>query len=221
MLAAARIGSRSSFLRPRISSRLALLSTDTDEKRPSAPSEKTSWLESKLGRKAIEASDGYNRWLASVPLFAVSGSIGGVYSWSIFNGPLTREIGVIGSASADWALGDVLTTFSVAAVAMGSGAFFGGPWVDRVGPRYSSLVAAVCWSGGLAVSSIGCATHQLPLIYLGYGAVAGCGWGLGYILPIKTLLAWFPDKRGLATGLGVAAFGSGGVVGTCAQSPAQ
>eukprot|EP01127_Copromyxa_protea_P006705 TRINITY_DN16704_c0_g1_i1.p1 TRINITY_DN16704_c0_g1~~TRINITY_DN16704_c0_g1_i1.p1 ORF type:complete len:587 (-),score=110.43 TRINITY_DN16704_c0_g1_i1:34-1794(-) len=163
-------------------------------------------------RITIRKPDSWNRWRAVPGPALVQLSIGGVYSWSIFNEPLTRNIGIIAASSQDWVLGDVVPIFSCAALSLGVCTAFLGPWADRVGPRVVGLTAAVCWSSGLALAALGCYLQVLPIVYLGYSVLGGAGWGLGYISPIPTLLSWFPDKRGLASGLGLSAFGGGAML---------
>lgn len=119
---------------------------------------------------------------------------------------------MIAASSQDWVLGDVVPIFSCAALSLGLCSAFLGPWADRVGPRVVGLTAAACWSSGLAMAALGCYLQFLPIVYLGYSVLGGAGWGLGYISPIPTLLAWFPDKRGLASGLGLSAFGGGAML---------
>ena len=167
-----------------------------------------------LYKEAIVAPDGYNRWLNVPASVMVQLSIGSVYAWSIFNSPLTRELGVVAPAADDWTLSAVVPIFSVCALTLGACTAGLGKWAERVGPRMVAGTAALCWGGGLAVTALGCAAHQLPLLYLGYGVLGGLGWGLGYISPVSTLLRWFPDRKGLAAGLALTAFGGGAMVAT-------
>jgi len=136
-----------------------------------------------------------------------------VYAWSIFNLPLTRAIGVVAPASNDWSLQDVTWIFSVAIVALGLSAAFAGRWLEKVGPRKVGVVAAICWGGGFLIGAIGIYWHQLWLLYLGYGVIGGCGLGLGYVSPVSTLIRWFPDHRGMATGMAIMGFGGGAMIG--------
>ena len=129
--------------------------------------------------------------------------IGSVYAWSIFNVPLTREVGVIAACSTDWSLGEVVPIFSTAIVFLGLSAALAGKWLEEVGPRAVGLLSGACWGGGFLLGGLGVMTHSLPLLYLGYGMLGGCGLGLGYVSPVSTLLRWFPDKRGMATGLAI------------------
>ena len=113
------------------------------------------------------------------PSFLVQLSIGSVYAWSMWNFPLTHEVGVVAQAAADWSLGDVVPIFSATAVSLGITTFTLGPWAERAGPRYTAAVAACSYGTALLLSAAGCYTHQLGLIYLGYGVFGGIGWGLG------------------------------------------
>ena len=155
------------------------------------------------------AAAGYNRWLQVPCAAAVSGVCGSNYAWSAFNAPLSRELGVVAAASGDWPLTAVLPMFSVATVGLGLGAATFGKWIDRVGPRQATLAGATAWGSGLALGGVGVAVHSLPLTYLGYGVLGGVGIGIGYVVPIGVLMRWFPDRRGLAAGLGVLGFGGG------------
>jgi len=139
--------------------------------------------------------------------------IGSVYAWSIYNPPLTRLFGVVTPASGDWSLQDVTWVFSVAIVFLGLAAALAGHWLDKVGPRLVGTAAAVLWGGGYLVGSIGILTHQLWLLYFGYGVLGGCGLGLGYVSPVSTLIKWFPDRRGMATGMAIMGFGGGAMIG--------
>ncbi|MDD3446304.1 MAG: OFA family MFS transporter [Zavarzinia sp.] len=166
-----------------------------------------------LHKRHIVAHDDFNRWKVPPASIAIHLCIGSVYAWSIFNPPLTRELGVVASAPQDWSLGSVVWIFSVAIVFLGLSAAFAGKWLEEVGPRMVGVTAAACWGGGFIVSAIGIATHQLWLIYLGYGVLGGCGLGLGYVSPVSTLIRWFPDRRGMATGMAIMGFGVGAMIG--------
>lgn len=138
--------------------------------------------------------------------------IGSVYAWSVFNPPLTRQLGVVAPAADDWSLGAVVWIFSVAIVFLGLSAAFAGKWLEEVGPRMVGVVAAFLWGGGFLIGSLGISSHQLWLIYLGYGVLGGCGLGLGYVSPVSTLIRWFPDRRGMATGMAIMGFGGGAMI---------
>jgi len=166
-----------------------------------------------LYRERIIAKPGFNRWKVPPASIAIHLCIGSVYAWSIYNPPLTRLFGVVTPASGDWSLQDVTWIFSVAIVFLGLAAALAGHWLDRVGPRLVGSVAAVLWGGGYLVGSFGILTHQLWLLYLGYGVLGGCGLGLGYVSPVSTLIKWFPDRRGMATGMAIMGFGGGAMIG--------
>ena len=166
-----------------------------------------------LRKENIIAPDGYNRWRVPPASIAIHLCIGSVYAWSVFNPPLTRELGVVASSGSDWTLSSVVWIFSVAIVVLGLAAAFGGKWLEKVGPRYVGVVAASLWGGGFLIGSIGIATHQLWLVYLGYGVFGGAGLGLGYVSPVSTLIRWFPDRRGMATGMAIMGFGGGAMIG--------
>ena len=140
--------------------------------------------------------------------------IGSVYAWSIYNPALTKVLGVAVSSPDDWSLNAVVWIFTVAIVSLGLAAAFAGRWLEDVGPRTVGLVAAVCWGGGYIVGSAGIALHQLWLVYLGYGVIGGIGLGLGYVSPVSTLIRWFPDRRGMATGMAIMGFGGGAMIAT-------
>ncbi len=166
-----------------------------------------------LRKENIVAPDGYNRWRVPPASIAIHLCIGSVYAWSVFNPSLTRELGVVASAAGDWSLSSVVWVFSVAIVVLGLTAAVGGKWLEEVGPRYVGVVAATLWGGGFLVGSGGIATHQLWLVYLGYGVLGGAGLGLGYVSPVSTLIRWFPDRRGMATGMAIMGFGGGAMIG--------
>lgn len=166
-----------------------------------------------LHKENIVAPDGYNRWRVPPASMAIHLCIGSVYAWSVFNPPLTRELGVVASSGADWSLSSVVWIFSVAIVFLGLSAAFGGKWLEKVGPRYVGVVAAFLWGGGFLIGSLGISTQQLWLIYLGYGVFGGAGLGLGYVSPVSTLIRWFPDRRGMATGMAIMGFGGGAMIG--------
>jgi len=166
-----------------------------------------------FSKERITASPGYNRWLVPPASIAIHLCIGSVYAWSNFNEPLCKVEGVLASAPADWILSQVVWIFTVAIVFLGLSAAFAGKWLENVGPRVVGTVAAICWGGGFLIGSLGIWMHQLWLLYFGYGVVGGCGLGLGYVSPVSTLLKWFPDRRGMATGLAIMGFGGGAIIG--------
>ena len=167
-----------------------------------------------LSKQRIIAPADYNRWRVPLASVAIHLCIGSVYAWSIYNPPLTRAYGVVTSAADDWSLGEVVWVFTVAIVFLGLAAAFAGKWLENVGPRKVGVVSAFCWGGGYLVGAAGIMTHQLWLLYLGYGVIGGCGLGLGYVSPVSTLIRWFPDRRGMAAGMAIMGFGGGAMIGT-------
>lgn len=167
-----------------------------------------------LDRSRIIAQPGFNRWLVPPASVAIHLCIGSVYAWSIFNAPLTTMKGVVASAPNDWTLSQVVRVFIVAIVFLGLSAAIAGRWVERAGPRKVGTAAGFCWGGGFLVASLGIYTHQLWLLYFGYGVLGGCGLGMGYTSPVSTLIKWFPDRRGMASGMAIMGFGGGAIVAT-------
>jgi len=165
-----------------------------------------------LAKERIIAGPGFNRWLVPPASIAIHLCIGSVYAWSIYNPALVRVFGVVTPAADDWTLGGVVWIFTVAIVCLGLAAAFAGKWLEEVGPRTVGIVAALCWGGGYLIGSLGIALHHLWLIYLGYGVIGGCGLGLGYVSPVSTLIRWFPDRRGMATGMAIMGFGGGAMI---------
>ncbi|MBA3961377.1 MAG: OFA family MFS transporter [Chthoniobacterales bacterium] len=160
------------------------------------------------------AGPGFSRWLVPPAALAVHLSIGQVYAFSVFKLPLTKLIGLTKSAPNDWTQPQVAWIFSLAICFLGLSAAVFGRWVERVGPRKTMAMAAVCFGGGFVISAFGVWWHQLALIYLGYGVLGGCGLGLGYISPVSTLVKWFPDRPGMATGMAIMGFGGGAFIGS-------
>jgi len=165
-----------------------------------------------LSKERITAQPGFNRWLVPPASIAIHLCIGSVYAWSIFNPALIKTVGVAASAADDWDLGQVVWIFTVAIVALGLAAAFAGRWLETVGPRKVGVTAAFLWGGGFVIGSLGIHLHQLWLVYLGYGVIGGCGLGLGYVSPVSTLIRWFPDRRGMATGMAIMGFGGGAMI---------
>ena len=165
-----------------------------------------------LDREHIVAGPGFNRWLVPPAALCVHLCIGSVYAFSVFNLPMTKLIGIAKSAPGDWKLTELGWIFSLAIVFLGLSAAFTGTWLDRVGPRKAMLTAAACFGGGFLISAVGVHLHALWLIYLGYGVLGGCGLGIGYISPVKTLITWFPDRPGMATGMAIMGFGGGAMI---------
>lgn len=165
-----------------------------------------------LTKEAIVAKPSYNRWLIAFSALGIHLCIGSVYAWSLFNPALTKRVGVVVSAAEDWSLTNVVWVFTVAIVVLGLSAAFLGKWLEKVGPRLVGLVAATCWGGGFMIGGLGIMTGQLWLLYLGYGVIGGIGLGSGYITPVSTLVRWFPDRRGMATGIAIMGFGGGAMI---------
>jgi MFS family permease len=157
-----------------------------------------------LDRERTVAGPGFNRWLVPPAALAVHLSIGQVYAFSVFNAPLEERFQTSATA--------VATIFSIAIVMLGLAAAFGGTWVERNGPRKAMALSATCWVLGFVVAAFGISAGQLWLVYLGYGVLGGIGLGIGYISPVSTLIKWFPDRPGLATGLAIMGFGGGALV---------
>ena len=166
-----------------------------------------------LSKQRIIAQPGFNRWLIVPAALGIHLCIGSVYAWSIFNPALIKQVGVVLSAADDWTLKEVVWIFTVSIVVLGLAAAIAGRWLEQVGPRMVGVVSACCWGGGFIIGGIGIVTHQLWLLYLGYGVLGGCGLGLGYVSPVSTLIRWFPDRRGMATGMAIMGFGGGAMIG--------
>src|SRR5579872_2180936 len=146
----------------------------------------------------------FNRWLIPVGAVAVHICIGSVYAWSTFNRPIHAIF-----PGDPWWFSPPYTTFTMALMLLGLSAAFGGPWVERKGPRTAATAAALFFGTGLVIGGIGLATKHSVLVFLGMGVVSGIGCGLGYIAPVSTLVGWFPDRRGMATGMAIMGFGGG------------
>lgn len=166
-----------------------------------------------FSKERITAGHHYNRWLIPPAALAVHLCIGQAYAFSVFNEPMTRVLGISQSAPDDWKLTTLGWIYSLAIVFLGLSAAFGGKWLEKVGPRRTMFTAACCFGGGFILSAIGVYLHQVWLLYLGYGVIGGCGLGLGYVSPVSTLIKWFPDRRGMATGLAIMGFGGGAMIG--------
>jgi MFS family permease len=165
-----------------------------------------------LDRQSTVAPPGFNRFLVPPAALAVHLCIGQAYAFSTFNLPLTKLIGITASAPGDWSQKQVVWIFSIAIAVLGSSAALFGRWVERAGPRKSMFTAALCFAGGFLVAAVGIHLHQLWLLYLGYGVLGGCGLGIGYISPVSTLIKWFPDRPGMATGMAIMGFGGGALI---------
>ncbi len=167
-----------------------------------------------LDRDRTIAVPGFNRWLIPPAALAVHLCIGEVYGFSVFNVPLTRVVGITRSIpGVDWTIPWVGWIYSIALIVLGLSAALFGRWVERAGPRKTMAASAVCFCGGLLVAALGVRRHDIWVVYLGYGLIGGIGLGLGYIAPVSTLVKWFPDRPGMATGLAIMGFGGGALVG--------
>ncbi len=157
-----------------------------------------------LDRARTIAPPGYPRWLVPPAALAVHLSIGQVYAFSVFKNPLVERF--------DASHTQIAVIFSIAIVMLGLSAAVGGRWVDRAGPRKAIALSACFWVSGFLIGALGVSLGQLWVVYLGYGFIGGMGLGIGYIAPVSTLIKWFPDRPGLATGLAIMGFGGGAMV---------
>ena len=179
-----------------------------------------------LDRERIVARAGFNRWLVPPAALAIHLCIGMAYGFSVFWLPLSRAVGIgkpvacaapgfwtaLTATACDWRVVDLGWTYSLFFVVLGSAAAIWGGWLERAGPRRAGVVAAFAWCGGMATFALGVYVHQLWLMLAG-AALGGVGLGLGYISPVSTLIKWFPDRRGMATGMAIMGFGGGAVIG--------
>src|SRR5215210_4013063 len=165
-----------------------------------------------LSRERIVARPGFNRWLVPPAALGIHLSIGQAYAFSVFKLPLTKVLGITQSAPGDWKQTQLAWIFTIAIVFLGLSAALFGRWLEHAGPRKSGVVAACCWGAGFFISASGIQSHNIWLLYLGYGVLGGCGLGLGYITPVSTLIKWFPDRRGMATGMAIMGFGGGAMI---------
>ena len=160
-----------------------------------------------LSKDRIIAPPGYSRWLIPPAALCVHLCIGEAYAFSVFNLPMTKLLGITQSTPDDWKLTDLGWIFSLAIFMLGVSAAVFGRWVEEGGPRRAMFTAALCWAGGFLIAAIGVYVHNIWIIYFGYGFVGGIGLGLGYISPVSTLIKWFPDRPGMATGMAIMGFG--------------
>ncbi len=180
-----------------------------------------------LDRSHSVAQPGFSRWLVPPAALSIHLAIGQVYAFSVFKKPLNYLIQVASSGGglkalpgvdspnlADWKFTDLGWIFSIAIVFLGLSAAVFGKWLERAGPRKAMFTSAVCFASGFFISAIGVQIHQLWLIYLGYGVIGGIGLGIGYISPVSTLIKWFPDRPGMATGMAIMGFGGGALIGS-------
>jgi MFS family permease len=176
-----------------------------------------------LSRDRIIAPPAFDRWLVPPCALAIHLCIGMAYGFSVFWLPLSHALGApactnlpaaLTSTNCDWRVSDLVWVYTLFFVVLGLSAALFGSWVERVGPRRAGLVSAACWCGGIALGALGVFLHQLWLFWLGAGVLGGIGLGIGYITPVSTLIKWFPDRRGLATGMAIMGFGGGAMVGS-------
>jgi MFS family permease len=160
-----------------------------------------------LSRENTIAPPGYSRWLIPPAALCVHLCIGQAYAFSVFNLPMNRLIGITKPAPGDWELTDLGWIFSLGIFFLGLSAALLGRWVEEGGPRKAMFTAALCFGGGFIISAIGVYLHNLWVIYFGYGILGGFGLGIGYISPVSTLIKWFPDRPGMATGMAIMGFG--------------
>ncbi|MBC7859326.1 MAG: OFA family MFS transporter [Burkholderiaceae bacterium] len=174
------------------------------------------------------AAPGFNRWLVPPAALAIHLCIGMAYGFSVFWLPLSRAIGItqplacakdmgffaeVFATGCDWKISMLGWMYTLFFVFLGASAAVWGGWLERAGPRKAGVVSAVCWCGGLVISALGVHLHQIWMLWLGSGVIGGIGLGLGYISPVSTLIKWFPDRRGMATGMAIMGFGGGAMIG--------
>jgi MFS family permease len=182
-----------------------------------------------LAKERSVAAAGFNRWLVPPAALCIHLCIGMAYGFSVFWLPLSRAIGIdrsvacpagmswsgeLFASGCDWSVSMLSVTFTLFIVVLGLSAALWGGWLERVGPRKAGVVAALCWGGGFLLGALGIYIHQLWLIWLGTGILGGVGLGIGYISPVSTLIKWFPDRRGMATGMAIMGFGGGAMIGS-------
>ena len=180
-----------------------------------------------LARERTIATAGFNRWMVPPAALCIHLCIGMAYDFSVFWLPLSRAVGLTApkacpdmtllqelfTTTCDWKVASLGWMFTLFFVLLGVSAAIWGGWLERVGPRKAGFVAALCWSGGLLIGAFGVYVHQLWIMWLGAGVIGGVGLGLGYISPVSTLIKWFPDRRGMATGMAIMGFGGGAMIG--------
>src|ERR1700691_4648005 len=180
-----------------------------------------------LDRERAIATAGFNRWLVPPAALCIHLCVGMAYGFSVVWLPLSRAIGLTApkacpdmtlgqelfTTTCDWRIASMGWMFTLFFVVLGVSAALWGGWLERVGPRKAGVVAALCWCGGLVIGAGGVLSHQLWVLWLGTGVIGGIGLGLGYISPVSTLIKWFPDRRGMATGLAIMGFGGGAMIG--------
>ena len=182
-----------------------------------------------LDKKHTIAGAGFNRWLMPPAALAIHLCIGMAYGFSVFWLPLSKAIGIKQSVACsadvgfftelfittcDWKISTLGWMYTLFFVFLGSSAALWGGWLEHVGPRRAGVISALCWCGGMLLSALGIYTHQFWLMLIGSGVIGGIGLGLGYISPVSMLIKWFPDRRGMATGMAIMGFGGGAMIGS-------
>src|SRR3990172_3668058 len=193
-----------------------------------------------LDRERIIAKPGFNRWLVPPAALCIHLCIGMAYGFSVFGKPLqgilagadgkpvqecsagattfgekaAGTLTALFATDCNWSQFDLGWMYTFFFVLLGVSAAIWGGWLERVGPRKAGIVSTLCWCGGLLISSVGVITHQLWMLWVGSGIIGGVGLGLGYISPVSTLIKWFPDRRGMATGMAIMGFGGGAMIGS-------
>lgn len=182
-----------------------------------------------LSRQRIIAHPGFNRWLVPPAALAIHLCIGMAYGFSVFWLPLSKALGIkesikcgpevgfwgqLFTTQCDWSIATLGWMYTLFFVFLGFSAAIWGGWLERVGPRKVGVLAAICWGGGMLISALGIYMHQFWIMLLGSGVIGGIGLGLGYISPVSTLIKWFPDRRGMATGMAIMGFGGGAMIGS-------
>jgi MFS family permease len=182
-----------------------------------------------LNKECTVADVGFNRWLVPPAALAIHLCIGMAYGFSVFWLPLSKAVGIKDSlvcgpevhffqelfiTSCDWKISTLGWMYTLFFVFLGSSAALWGGWLEHVGPRKAAVISAFCWCGGMLLSALGIYLHQFWIMLLGSGVIGGIGLGLGYISPVSTLIKWFPDRRGMATGMAIMGFGGGAMIGS-------
>jgi len=182
-----------------------------------------------LDKARIIAGPGFNRWLVPPAALAIHLCIGMAYGFSVFWLPLSKALGIkdaikcgpdvgffaqLFTTSCDWQISTLGWMYTLFFVLLGSSAAVWGGWLEHAGPRKAGVVSALCWCGGMLISALGVYLHQFWMMILGSGVIGGIGLGLGYISPVSTLIKWFPDRRGMATGMAIMGFGGGAMIGS-------
>ncbi len=165
-----------------------------------------------LNKENTIAGSDFNRFKLLPVALSIHLCIGQIYAFSVFNEPMTRILGVSETMEGDWKLTQIGWIFSLALFCLGASAALFGKWVERVGPRKTMFYATILFSGGFFISAFGVSIHNIWIVYLGSGVIGGMGLGLGYISPVSTLIKWFPDKPGMATGMAIMGFGGGAMI---------